>query len=353
MQLLYRSIDSLTVGGVTFILRISTDGETLRVEFDQNPRAVTVASLYDVDVYYGNTVQTVSVGATNSGSVTFPYNGGIQRITLNGAAVTYGGTNLGNTASFSWGTVYGNPAPTADFLPSGAQRVSESAVLCTMYAPEGKYPALLGVWANRKNYLWGWQVQQTLTLEEKNGGNAWHVLSSPYATGDLLTYTYVVAYYGNAESALYRGSDYEAVAEMMSPVLTVSDNGGHYIPYDLTWTPPVRGCPVQVKWGTFLDMTGIFQLQRSVDGGEWELIYAGESNSFTDTAGEWTAAAYRVRTYRGYGEYYSQWVEGTVTEVGQSNLYVGVNGAPKPASGVYLGRNGGMVSVSPMMYAGR
>ena len=224
---------------------------------------------------------------------------------------------------------------------------------CTVYAPEGKYPAILGIWANRYYTVQGWQVQQALTLEEKYGGNAWHLLESPYATGDLLTYTYVVAYYGTAESALYRGSDYEAVAEMISPVLTVSDNGGYYVPYDLTWTPPVRGCPVQVTWGTFLDMKGIFQLQRSVDGGEWELIYAGESNCFTDTAGNWTTAAYRVRSYKGYGDYYSGWVEGAVTEVGQSNLYVGVNGVPKPASGVYLGKNGEMVSVTPMMYTGR
>lgn len=353
MQLLYRSIDSLTVGGVTFILRVSTDGATLTVDLEQNPRAVTAASLYDVKVYYGNMMQNVSVGAANSGSAAFPYERAISQITLGGAAVTYGGASLGSTATFAWGTVYSNPLPAADFLPDGPQRVSESAVRCTVYAPEGKYPALLGVWANRRNHLWGWQVQQTLNLGEKNGGNAWHLLSSPYATGDLLTYTYVVAYYGTAEAALYRGSDYEAIAELTSPVYTVSDNGGYYVPYNLAWPSPVRGCPVQVTWGTFLDMKGIFQLQRSVDGGEWELVYAGESNRFTDTAGNWTTAAYRVRSYKGYSDYYSQWVEGAVTEVGQSNLYVGVNGVPKPASGVYLGRNGDVVSVTPMMYAGR
>ncbi len=352
MQLLYRSIDTLTVGGVIFILRVSTDGETLTVELEQNPRSVTAESLYHVNVYYGNTVQVISVGSRNSGSVAFPYSSGISRITFDGAAVTYGGSSMVTTASFSWGTVYGNPLPTADFLPDGPERVSNSAVRCTVYAPQGKYPAILGIWAYRYNAINGWQAQQALNLNSQHGGDAWHLLNEPYSTGDLLRYTYVVAYYSSAEAALYRGSDYEAVAEMVSPVYTVSDNGGYYVPYDLTWTAPVKGCMVQVRWGTFRDMAGIFQLQRSVDGGDWELIYAGASNSFTDTVGDWSTAAYRVRSYEGYGEYYSQWVEGDVTAVGQSNLYVGVGGVPRPASAVYLGRYGGLTAVTPMMYTG-
>ena len=168
-----------------------------------------------------------------------------------------------------------------------------------------------------------------------------------------MKYIYVVAYYGSAEAAVLRGSDYEAVAETESPVYTVSNNGGYYVPYNLQWSSPVRGCPVQVQWGTFLDMKGVFQLQRSVNGGDWQMIYAGESNRFTDTAGDWETVAYRVRTYRGYGDYYSIWVEGAAAEVGKSNLYVGVNGVPRPVSAVYLGRGGGMISVPPMMHVGR
>lgn len=349
-QLLYRSIDSLTIGGTVFILRITTDGETLTVDFQQNPRSGTVENIFDLDVYYGNAVQTVSIGTRLSGSVTFPWDSGISRITLDGASVVYGGSDLGQTATFSWGTVYGNPLPEADFLPDGPERVSNIAVRCTVTAPEEKYPALLGVWVYRYNSTHGWQMVQALNLGDDHGGDAWFLMVSPFSTGNQIKYHYVTAYYSTAEAALYRGSDYEAVAEDESPVYIVSDNGGYFVPYNLEWTPPTANCPVQITWGTYLNMKGIFQLQRSVDGGDWTLVYSGESNRFTDTAGEWDTVSYRIRTYEGYGEYYSQWVTGTATEVGRTNLYVGVNGIPTPASGIYLGRDGGIHACIPMIH---
>ena len=92
-------------------------------------------------------------------------------------------------------------------------------------------------------------MQQALTLEERNGGDAWHQVSSQYSAGDLMKYIYVVAYYGSAEAAVLRGSDYEAVAETESPVYTVSNNGGYYVPYNLQWSSPVRGCPYRYSGG--------------------------------------------------------------------------------------------------------
>jgi len=351
-QLLYRSVDALTIGSTAFILRVKTDGTNLTVDFEQNPRSVTSESLFDVDVYYGNTVKTVSIGSRNSGSTVFPYDSEISAITLSGAGVVSGGTDFGSIASFAWGTGYGRPLPEADFLPDGPERVSNSAVRCTVTCPAGKYPALLGVWAYRYNEKHGWQLQQTLNLSSQYGGDAWHHIAHPYVTGDLIRYTCVYAYYSNAESALRRGSDYEALAEMHSPAYTVSDNGGYYVPYDLSWSVPTKGCPVQISWGTFLDMKGIFELERCADGGEWVLIYAGASNRFTDTAGEWDTVSYRVRSYKGSGSFYSQWLTGDVTQVGRTNLYIGVGGVPTPASGIYVGQGGSILPCIPMIHAG-
>ena len=352
-QLLYRSIDTLSIGGSVFILRVTTDGETLTADFEQNPASGTVENLFDLEVYYGNESRIVTIGTRLSGTVTFPYDSSIRQITLNGASAVYGGTDLGTTASFSWGTGYGNPLPQSEFLPDGPETVSNIAVQCTVTAPADKYPALLGVWIYRYSGTRGWQMVQALNLEEKHGGNAWFLMVSPFSEGNQVRYRYVTAYYSSAEAALYRSSDYDAIAEEESPVYIVSDNGGYFVPYNLAWSSPTAGCPVQISWGTYLNMDGIFQLQRSVDGGAWTLIYAGESNSFTDTAGEWSTVAYRVRSYEGYGDYYSQWVTGDAVDVGRTNLYVGVNGIPTPASGIYLGRDGGIHSCIPMMHAGR
>lgn len=349
-QLLFRSVEPLTIGGVTFILRISTDGTALTADFEQNPYSVTAESLFDVQVTYGNTTKTLSIGSRHSGSVTFPWDSGVSRITLSGPSVSYGGSDMGSPASFPWGTVYGAPLPQSDFLPDGPERVSNIAVQCTVTAPEGRFPALLGVWVYRYNNLRGWQAVQALTLNSQCGGDAWFLMVTPFMTGDRIRYRYVTAYYASAEDALSRSSAYEAVSEEESPVYIVSDNGGYYVPYDLSYTSPTAGCPVQISWGTYRNMKGIFQLQRSADGGDWVLIYAGESNRFSDTAGNWENVRYRVRSYEGFGEYYSAWVEGELSAVGRTNVFLGAGGVPVPASGIYLGRDGQILSCIPLLH---
>ena len=48
MQLLYRSIDTLQIGGYPFILRVMTDGDTVTVDFEQNPRSTAAVSSAEI-----------------------------------------------------------------------------------------------------------------------------------------------------------------------------------------------------------------------------------------------------------------------------------------------------------------
>lgn len=56
------------------------------------------------------------------------------------------------------------------------------------------------------------------------------------------------------------------------------------------------GKPVSISWSA-VDGAVSYTLERSTDGGGWSQIYSGANTSYTDTAGEWESAQYRVRAY--------------------------------------------------------
>lgn len=349
MQLLYRSIDSLSIGGYPFILRVMTDGDNLTVDFEQNPRSTAAASSAEVSVYYGSQEGTTSLGSRTGGKVNFTYDPDADHVTVSASSITFGGVDCGTIRSFAWGTVCGSPDPTVSFAVTGPDRLSTQAARITVNAPDNVYPAILAVWSNEEK-SYGWRVNEALTVEEKYGGNAWHYLDASFEIGDRLKYTVIAAYYATPEGAAVKGSDHIAVTEYESPIYTVSGNTEYFYPYDLAWSDPVRGCPTAVAWGTFTDFAGTYQLQRSADGGDWTLVYAGKSNAFTDTAGAWKTVKYRVRSAN--GSYCSPWIEGGETEVGQSNVYIGVGGKPMPAAAMYVGMNGALHEAVPMFTVG-
>ena len=349
MQLLYRSIDTLQIGGYPFILRVMTDGDTVTVDFEQNPRSTAAVSSAEISVYYGSQAGSAYLGSRTGGTVNFAYDPDADHVTVSASAITFGGIDCGTIKSFQWSTVFGNPDPVMTFAVTGPDRLSTQAVQLGVDVPDGMYPAILGIWANEEK-TYGWRVNEALTIEEKYGGNAWHLLDSSFAIGHRLMYTCVTAYYATPEGAAVKDSDYAAVAEMQSPIYTVSGNTEYFYPYDLTWSDPVRGCPTTIAWGTFTDFAGTYQLERSADGGDWELVYAGASNAFTEPAGAWQSVKYRVRSAR--GTYYSPWIEGAESEVGQSNVYIGVGGKPTPAAAMYIGMNGALTDAVPMFTVG-
>lgn len=349
MQLLFRTAGDFTLDGIQFLLSVRTDGVTTEVVFDQVPLSYTGETANPVKVTYGNAVQVVSIGSRTGGSLTFPYDGTADRITLSGVSFVYGGASLGTTAVFRWGTVFGITQPTADFNITGPEYLDTVTISFTPHGPAGTYPVMLDLHSSY-NLGYGWEFEMRLSVD-RSKNQSQHKLESYYGDGDQLRYTYLVAYYATEEAAAARSSDYLAVAEYDSPVYTCSSGGRYFYPYDLTWTSPVRRGRVTVRWGAFTDMTGVFELQRSADGGDWVTIYQDASNHFTDTIGDWQSVAYRVRSRRSAtSTFTSGWVTGETVEVGQSNVYVGIGGVPTPASAIYLGS--GMSPVTPMFSVG-
>lgn len=56
------------------------------------------------------------------------------------------------------------------------------------------------------------------------------------------------------------------------------------------------GKPISISWSA-VDGAVSYSLERNADSGGWSQIYSGANTSYTDTAGEWENAQYRVRAY--------------------------------------------------------
>lgn len=56
------------------------------------------------------------------------------------------------------------------------------------------------------------------------------------------------------------------------------------------------GKPISISWSA-VDGAASYSLERNTDSGGWSQIYSGANTSYTDTAGEWENAQYRVRAY--------------------------------------------------------
>lgn len=67
----------------------------------------------------------------------------------------------------------------------------------------------------------------------------------------------------------------------------------------------LAGKEVEVTWGTASDVNGDlagYALERSADGGAWELVYRGSLRAFTDTVAQnWQSLQYRVQAYDAEG----------------------------------------------------
>lgn len=56
------------------------------------------------------------------------------------------------------------------------------------------------------------------------------------------------------------------------------------------------GKPISISWSA-VDGAASYSLERNTGSGGWSQIYSGANTSYTDTAGEWENAQYRVRAY--------------------------------------------------------
>ena len=161
---------------------------------------------------------------------------------------------------------------------------------------------------------WGASTDKESNLEgyilerSTDGGKSWSQIyqgnsrsttnTVPFGTGSV-TYR-VKAYDSDGLSSGYK----------TSAQVTVKNNTAPTAPNGITVPNTVLGgSPLTITWGAATDQDGNlsgYSLERQVDGGEWEVVYTGNTLSYTDTITKgWATVAYRVRAYDSNNAYSS------------------------------------------------
>lgn len=146
--------------------------------------------------------------------------------------------------------------------------------------------------------------------------------------------------YFEIQATIYTNAGETAeVLTLVTPLYYSSGNSDYPTsPHSVVCAPePTGGMPVTVYCETLESLQYLtLYYERSYDSGEWECIYSGKSLSYTDIPDD----GHDTVQYRVYSRYANGRTSvpcpGEVMEIINTNVYVGVNGVPVRAKGIYL-----------------
>ncbi len=223
---------------------------------------------------------------------------------------SHGNSNGTSVCSFSYGI---RPAL---ILPSSLL-VSDDGSVSTNTAPTT--PSSISVPSSIQGgstitVSWGASTDKESNLEgyilerSTDGGKSW----SQIYQGNSRSTTNTVPF--GTGSVMYRVKAYDsdglASGYKTSGQVTVVNNTAPTAPNGITVPNTVLGgATLTITWGAATDQDGNlsgYSLERQVDGGEWEVVYTGNTLSYTDTITKgWATVAYRVRAYDSNNAYSS------------------------------------------------
>ena len=223
---------------------------------------------------------------------------------------SFGNSNSTNNCSSSYGI---RPAL---ILPSSLL-VSDDGSVSTNTAPTT--PSSISVPSSIQGgstitVSWGASTDKESNLEgyilerSTDGGKSW----SQIYQGNSRSTTNTVPF--GTGSVMYRVKAYDsdglASGYKTSGQVTVVNNTAPTAPNGITVPNTVLGgATLTITWGAATDQDGNlsgYSLERQVDGGEWEVVYTGNTLSYTDTITKgWATVAYRVRAYDSNNAYSS------------------------------------------------
>ncbi len=357
MKVLYISCGEMILRGCygedidknTYVqLRLKTDGERLYVSLEPMvPKGYYYNYSIEVPVTYNGEKKYVIVDKFDSEvGVDFAYDGGVKELTI-GCRVKYLADDFADGYVIKWKGSYTDPAPEFDFRLYGVRLRDDVSIYWQSQVPAsvsenaGMWCSLIMVYETlNRSVIDGTEVR-TVRESGRMGSSGSASYSIAFNTDDTCRYRGVAALYSTPEAGL---EDYIGIAEVNTPVFTAQPAYTLFSPYDFTYSEPTAGASVKLSWSVPIDnleMSGrVYELERSVDGESYGLIYSGESVSFTDMAEHgWSRVRYRVRAVPVNSVYgrSSNWVYGSELAVTQTNVYVYTSGGIKPASAIYIG----------------
>ncbi len=353
MTTLFRSIRSITINNISSIVRVSTDGELLYFTVGPAIGASVSNNLkYSMSVGYGTEAKTLESTTPVDTTISFAY-GTSKSITVGNTAISVNGGSTANSYTFTWerdADSLNIPDPTVEYSISGGVRVMNTTTIDFNFSDLlSRNMKLIGISCVYLTNVAGVYktMQCTSTVTDSGYQCKNYMVSNKFVEGNTIKYRIEVACYANeAESLIDSGERFIGYTDFFTPTYILSGCYSESTPYDLVYETPVAGARLQVAWSALSDSTS-FELERSVDGADWALVYSGSSLSFTDRVGDnWSTVAYRVKAED------SPWWVGDTLNVLQSNLYVGTSNGIKTVSLMYLGDSGEMRAISPIMSVG-
>ncbi len=341
MKLLFTNTSAYYVGGRRANIMVETDGERLYVTVC--PEKYTTLSPKDAELYvtYNGETCDMSSYPFRERTVSFPYVRDVKSISV---SETDGSTG----ATFSWkGDVY-DPTPRASVAFAGAGDTPPGRVSYECEV-EGNYTACL---IGMVTHIWdedrqSWFVGYRTFDKDTSGSYAAYLLDNE-DYWDKCQFDLYFAAYKNSNDA---HGDYVGIYKYSSPEYLVVGYSSPYAPYNLTYNSLTAGGSGKVRWSRLYDSKHKvvnFELQRSIDGGEFESIYRGQDKYYIDTLPEdAVTVVYRVAAMNGTVIYH--WCVGEKHSAALCNVYVGVDGEIRPASAVYIGM-GGVPTVTTSLF---
>lgn len=228
--------------------------------------------------YSGTTILSYSSANSYNDNIPSTYGGGSVYYEIS-FEDTYGGSGTAKTSAVR---VLSNSAPTIPGIP----------ILPTVINGGSDITVTWDKSTDADGNLEGYKLERSI-----DGGGSW---TQVYQGSAVAAVTPVPS---GIESVMYRVKAYDSYGEesgyAATSEYTVINNTAPTVPETIT-VPSViaNGSSVLISWGASTDADGeavSYQLERSIDGGAFEVIYTGSARNYTDTIESgWATIAYRV-----------------------------------------------------------
>lgn len=339
MKLLYLTTDDLQTGGNIVRMKVETDGATIYVTADRFPRNTLVYGGVALNITYNGETKRMESQPLSKMQVSFPYIEEIKEIRVDGENLYYDGVEYGDFITFSWKGKYSDPTPSVNVFFDGIRHESRFTLSFTYNNQGGYYIYPVAIYANTWNSTYNQWSRLTYLSGKSTKTSISETFSSNYNNRSKIEFYIYFAMYKKATDA---EGDYIGIYEYVSPIYSITSKGTPYAPHDLSCGEIVAGYGCTLTWNRVTDTafpSVQYELQRSLNGGEYEDIYFGAEKLFNDFIPDKTRTVhYRVRAVS--GDKASAWCDGDEINLVKCNAFIGVNGVIRPGVAVYVGVNG-------------
>lgn len=228
--------------------------------------------------YSGTTILSSSSANSYNDNIPSTYGGGSVYYEIS-FEDTYGGSGTAKTSAVR---VLSNSAPTIPGIPILPTVINGGSDITVSWEKS----------TDADGNLEGYKLERSI-----DGGGSWTQVYQGSAVGAVTPVP------SGIESVMYRVKAYDSYGEesgyAATSEYTVINNTAPTVPETIT-VPSViaNGSSVLISWGASTDADGeavSYQLERSIDGGAFEVIYTGSARNYTDTIESgWATIAYRV-----------------------------------------------------------